>query len=96
MKIELKILTMADKEGALDVWMESYGGAIFAAYYKKGKYQDQSSLKNGGDFKQEGARWLKDNKVATTYKTLLKYYYDNSSASTGGAIRFFDGKKNEL
>lgn len=85
-----------DYNAVKDVWMESNGGAIFAAYYKKGEYADQSSLKNGGDFKQEGARWLKDNKIATTYKALLKYYYDNSSASTGGAIRFFDSKKNEL
>jgi hypothetical protein len=95
-KISENTKVTEDYNAVKDVWMESNGGAIFAAYYKKGDYSDQSSLKNGGDFKQEGARWLKDNKIATTYKALLKYYYDNSSASTGGAIRFFDSQKNEL
>lgn len=85
-----------DYNAVKDVWMESYSGAIFTAYYKAGTYGDQSDYKNGGEFKQNGARWLYDNGVATTYKSLLKYYYDSSSASTGGAIRFFDGKKNEL
>lgn len=79
-----------------NVWMESNGGAIFTAYYKLGTYGDQSKYKNGGEFKQAGARWLYDNNVATTYKSLLKYYYDSSSASTGGAIRFFDNDKNEI
>ena len=92
---ENKIVT-TDYNTVKGVWMESYKGAIFEASYKKGKYQDQTTLKNCGEFKQDGARWLKDNKVATTYKALLKYYYDDSSASTGGAIRFFDGNKNEL
>lgn len=78
------------------VWMESNGGAIFTAYYKLGYYEDQIKHKHGGEFKQEGARWLRDNKIATSYKKLLKYYYDSSSASTGGAIRFFDDNKNEL
>jgi len=95
-KVSENAKVQKDYDSVKDVWMESYGGAIFAAYYKKGKYEDQSSLKNGGEFKQEGARWLYKNKVATTYKALLKYYYDDSSASTGGAIRFFDSKKKEL
>lgn len=85
-----------DYNAVKKVWMESNGGAIFEASYSKGSYGDQSKLKNGGVFKQEGARWLKDNNKATTYKALLKYYYDSSNASTGGAIRFFDDNKNEL
>lgn len=85
-----------DYNAVKSVWMESNGGAIFIAYYKLGTYGSQSNYKNGGEFKQAGARWLYDNNVATTYKSLLKYYYDSSSASTGGAIRFFDDKKNEI
>ena len=85
-----------DYNAVKSVWMESYGGAIFTAYYKAGTYASQTSYKNGGEFKQNGARWLYDNNVATTYKALLKYYYDSSTASTGGAIRFFDDNKNEL
>ena len=80
-----------------EIWMESYSGGIFIAYYKKGYYTDQTNYKNGGEFKQEGARWLyNQDTVNTTYKDLLKYYYDSSSASTGGPIRFFDSWKNEL
>ena len=84
-----------DYNAVKNVWMESYEGYIFTAYYKAGVYAEQSSYKNGGDFKQNGARWLYDNGVATTYKALLKYYYDDSSVSDG-AIRFFDNNKNEL
>ena len=85
-----------DYDAVKSVWMESYGGAIFAAYYKAGVNSDQSKYKNGGEFKQNGALWLYNNDVATTYKDLLKYYYDSSSASKDGAIRFFDDNKNEL
>lgn len=79
------------------VWMESAGGAIFIAYYKAGTYANQSSYKNGGELKQNGSRWLLDNDSSITncYK-VLHYYYDSSTASTGGAIKFFNDSKTEL
>ena len=85
-----------DYNAVKDVWMESNGGAIFEANYVAGTYGNPSAYKNGGEFKQEGARWLYGQKKATTYKALLKYFYDSSTASTGGAIRFFDSDKNEI
>lgn len=94
-KVSENAQVTVDYNAVKNVWMESYEGYIFTAYYKAGVYSDQSSYKNGGDFKQNGARWLYDNGVATTYKALLKYYYDDSSVSDG-AIRFFDNNKNEL
>ncbi|MEG2774106.1 MAG: hypothetical protein RR906_01725, partial [Acetivibrio sp.] len=95
-KVSENTKVTTDYNAVKSVWMESNGGAIFTAYYKAGTYADQTSYKNGGDFKQNGARWLYDNNKATTYKALLKYYYDSSTASTNGAIRFFDNNKNEL
>ena len=95
-KISENPVVSTDYNAVMGIWMESYGGAIFEAHYYKGSYSNQSSNYHGGSFYQDGARWLKDNNVATTYKALLKYYYDSSSASTGGAIRFFDDYKNEI
>lgn len=95
-KVSENTKVTTDYNAVKSVWMESNGGAIFTAYYKAGTYADQTSDKNGGDFKQNGARWLYDNNKATTYKALLKYYYDSSTASTDGAIRFFDNNKKEL
>ena len=58
--------------------------------------EDYNAVKNVWMESDDGALWLYDNGVATTYKALLKYYYDNSSASDTGAIRFFDSNKNVI
>lgn len=78
-----------------NIWMESYSGAIFEALYRKGTYGDQTNCKNGGELKQEGCRYLVDKKNKTFYGC-VHYYYDNSSASTGGKIRFFDNNKDVI
>lgn len=85
-----------DYNAVKSVWMESNGGAIFEASYKKGSYGDQSNYRHCGEFKQDGARWLYNSRTETTYQGLLGYYYNSSSASTGGRIRFFDDNKNVI
>lgn len=83
----------SDYEAVKDVWMESNGGAIFEALYGAGKYDD--SGKAGGRLMQNGCRYLVDKKGKSLYDC-LHYYYDSSSASNGGAVRFFDSNKNEI
>lgn len=78
-----------------NIWMESYSGAIFEALYKKGTYGSQTNYKNSGELKQKGCRYLVDTTNKTFYEC-VHYYYDNSSASTGGKIRFFDENKDVI
>ncbi len=76
-----------------DIWMESYKGAIFEAGYGAGSYDGTGQ--NGGRLMQNGCRYLVENKSKTFYGC-LHYYYDSSTASEDGAIRFFDKDKNDL
>lgn len=83
-----------DMDALADIWMESYKGAIFAAYYVAGA--KNSNGKNGGELKQNGCLYLIEHGMCDDFYECVHYYYDNSSASTGGPVRFFDSNKNEL
>lgn len=81
-----------DYNAVKDIWMESYSGAIFEASYGAGKENDAG--KAGGRLMQNGCRYLVSQ--GKSLYDCLHYYYDNSTASSGGAIRFFDSDKNEI
>lgn len=84
----------SDYNAVKNIWMESYKGNIFAAGYGAGKYNDTGE--HGGRLMQNGCRYLVKKKNYSFYKC-LHYYYDYSDAgSTGGPLRFFDSKKNDL
>lgn len=82
-----------DYNAIKDIWMESYKGAIFEAGYGAGSYN--SNGQSGGRLMQNGCRYLVEKKNKTFYDC-VHYYYDNSTASQGGAVRFFDSDKNEI
>ena len=83
----------SDYNAVKGIWMESYSGAIFEAGYGAGSYNDSGSA--GGRLMQNGCRYLVDKKGKSLYGS-LHYYYNNSTASSDGAIRFFDDDKNDL
>lgn len=84
-----------DMEAVHNVWMESYRGAIFEANYIAGSKNSAGKSKSGRLLQNGCEYMIRTGKCATCYEC-LHYYYDNSKASNGGPVRFFDSNKNEL
>ena len=84
-----------DMEAVHNVWMESYRGAIFEANYIAGSKNSAGKSKSGRLLQNGCEYMIRTGKCATCYEC-LHYYYDNSTASNGGPVRFFDSNKNEL
>ena len=84
-----------DMEAVHNVWMESYKGAIFEANYIAGSKNSAGKSKSGRLLQNGCEYMIRIGRCATCYEC-LHYYYDNSTASNGGPVRFFDSNKNEL
>ena len=76
-----------------NIWMESYQGYIAEALYREGTYS--ASGWHDGILQQTGSRFL-EKQLNMDFYQILHYYYDDSSFSNGGAIRFFDQNKNVI